>query len=167
MLSGHIRIAAEGIAVVRSAPPTDQLAHHVLGLVAGEHDDHPAREWLLYIGRTAAEDVARRLERYGYLARCGGRWRAARWVPVDADSAFAPLLRARSALDASRPVTMHNAMLAGLLAACGLGFRLAQYAPPRAGRSVEQAVAQLGPQPRELIAQTQAAVDGALLAHRV
>jgi hypothetical protein len=62
---------------------------------------------------------------------------------------------------------MHGAVLAGLVIACGLGFRLAQYAPPRAGRSVEQAVAQLEPGPRELIAQTQAAVDGALLAHRV
>lgn len=167
MLSDHIQIALEGIVVTRVAPPAEQLAHHVLDLVTGEHDDHAVREWLLYIGRTAADDVARRLERQGYLARRGSRWRAARWVPVDADSAFAPLLRARSALDVSRPLTLHSAMLVGLLTACGLGFRLAQYAPPRAGRSVEQAVAQLGPGPRELIAQTQAAVDGALLAHRV
>jgi hypothetical protein len=62
---------------------------------------------------------------------------------------------------------VHGAVLAGLVTACGLGFRLAQDGPPRTGRSVEQAVAQLGPGPRELIAQTQAAVDGALLAHRV
>jgi hypothetical protein len=167
MLSGHIHVEPEGIAVARSAPPADRLAHHILDLVTSEAEDHPVREWLLYIGRTAAEDVARRLEQYGYLARRGGRWRASRWVPVDADSAFSPLLRARSALNASQPLTVHNAALAGLVTACGLGFRLAQYAPPRAGRSVEQAVAQLGPGPRELIAQTQAAVDAAVLAHRV
>jgi Golgi phosphoprotein 3 GPP34 len=167
VLSDHIQVGPDGIAVVCFVPPADDLARHVLGLVTGEDEDHLVREWLLYIGRTAADDVAQRLARSGYLARRGGRWRVARWVPVDADSAFAPLLRARSALDASRPLTVHSAVLAGLVTACGLGFRLAQYAPPRVGRSVEQAVTQLGPGPRELIAQTQAAVDSALLAHRV
>ena len=167
VLSDHIRVGPDGITVVYFAPPTDELARKALGLVTREGEDHTVREWLLYIGRTAAEDVARRLERHGYLARRGSRWRGTRWVPVDADNAFAPLLRARSALDLSRPVTVHSAVLVGLVTACGLGFRLAQYGPPRTIRSVEQVVAQLGPGPRELIAQTQAAVDGALLAHRV
>jgi hypothetical protein len=166
MLSGNIQVTPDGIAVADLAPPADELALHVLDLVTGEHEDHSLREWLLYIARTTAEDVAGRLEQDGYLVRRGSRWRS-RWMPVDADSAFAPLLRARSALDTSRPLTMHGAVLAGLVTACGLGFRLAQYAPPRAGRTVEQAVAQLEPGPRELIAQTQATVDGALLAHRV
>ena len=58
-----------------------------------------------------------------------------------------------------------GAVLAGLAVACGLGFRLEQYATP-AGRSLDEAVGYLGPDLRELIAQTQAAVDSALLSHR-
>jgi hypothetical protein len=64
-------------------------------------------------------------------------------------------------------LTAHSAALAGLVVACGLGFRLAQYAPPHTVRVVDQAVALLSPGLQELIAQTQAAVDSAVLAHRI
>jgi hypothetical protein len=167
MLSASVWIGPDGVAVARSAAPADELAQHVLHLVAQEREPHPVREWLLYIARTAVGDVARRLERSGYLVRSGGRWRGGRWVPADSDCAFAPLLRVRAALDASRPLTVHGAVLAGLVVACGLGFRLAEYTPPRAGRSVEDATGQLGSELRELIALTQVAIDSALLAHRV
>jgi hypothetical protein len=111
--------------------------------------------------------VSSRLERSGYLTRAGGRVprRSGRWVPVDADWAFAPMLRVRAALDPARPLAGHEAALAGLAVACGLGFRLDQY-QTAAGRSVEEAVGRLGPELRELIAQTQAAIDSALLSHR-
>jgi hypothetical protein len=56
-------------------------------------------------------------------------------------------------------------VLAGLAAGCGLGFRLAQY-PPGPGYRPDQAAARLDPGLRELIAQTQAAVDSAVLCHR-
>ena len=39
---------------------------------------YPVREWLLFLARTAANDVAGRLERSGYWARAG-RWRP--WRP--------------------------------------------------------------------------------------
>jgi hypothetical protein len=84
---------------------------------------------------------------------------------VDADWAFSPLLRVRSALDPARPFTAREAVLAGLASACGLGFRLEQYLPPP-GRSLEEALGQLDPGVRELIAQTQAAIGSAVLAHR-
>jgi len=173
MLEGSISLRHDGVVVAGRTLPGDGLACHVRGLVAAEHEPHPARDWLLFVARTAAGDVARRLERSGYVTRASGRgpWRAGRWVPVDADSAFAPMLRGRSALDATRPLSVNGAALAGLATACGLGYRLAEYAPPRTGRSLEETVAQLGPALRELIAQTQtqtqAAVDGALLSHRV
>jgi Golgi phosphoprotein 3 (GPP34) len=73
MLSGHIHVEPEGIAVARSAPPADRLAHHILDVVTGEAEDHPVREWLLYIGRTAAEDVARRLDARATRLRPGSR----------------------------------------------------------------------------------------------
>ncbi len=64
-----------------------------------------------------------------------------------------------------RPLSAYGAVLAGLALAAGLGFRLDQY-ETAAGRSIEEAVGQLGPGLQELIAQTQAAIDSALLSHR-
>ena len=103
-------------------------------LVAAEQEPHPVREWLLFLARSAAGDVAGRLERSGYLTQAGGRipWRPRRWVPVNPDWALAPLLRVRSALDPARPLPAHGAVLAGLAVACGLSFRLDQYQPPAA-----------------------------------
>jgi hypothetical protein len=75
------------------------------------------------------------------------------------------MLRVRSALDPARPVTGHAAALTGLAVACGLGFRLDQY-QTQAGRPVQDALAVLGPGLQELIAQTQTAVDSAVLSHR-
>jgi len=169
MLTGKIQIMAGEVAVADSAPPQDALAGSVLGLVVSEHQQHPARDWLLFLARTAAGDVARRLERSGYLTQTSARrpWRAQRWVPVDADCAFAPLTRVKSALDPSRPVTAQGAALAGLAAACGLGSRLLPYLPPKTRRRLDEAAGQLDPALRDLIAQTQAAVDSALLSHRV
>jgi hypothetical protein len=171
MLAGSITLGHDGTVFagpVFAGPgvPGDALARQVLGVLAAEQP-LPVREWLLFLARTAAEDVARRLELAGYLRRAGGRvpWLPVRWVPVDADWAFAPLLRARSALDPARPWSAYGAVLAGLADACGLGFRLAQYAP-QADRSVEQAARRLPGGLRELIAHTQATVGSALLCHR-
>lgn len=169
MLLGNISVRHEEVVAANRPAPKEVLARHVLDLVLNERQRHPVRDWLLFVGGTAAGDVARRLERSGYVTRAGRRvpWRDGRWVPVDADSAFAPLLRVRAAQDVTRPLSAYCATLAGLAMACGLGFRLVEYAPDRIGRSLEEAVAQLGPGLRELIQQTQAAVDSALLSHRV
>jgi hypothetical protein len=115
----------------------------------------------------AERDVASRLERSGYLTRVAGRvpWRPQRLVPVDADWAFAPLVRIRSALDPARPLLTYGALLTELAFACGLGFRVDQYAPPPR-RHPDDMTRQVGPWLSELIAQTRAAVDGALLSHR-
>jgi hypothetical protein len=85
----------------------------------------------LFVARTAERDVACRLERSGYLTWVAGRvpWRPQRLVPVDADWAFAPLVRIRSALDPGRSLPTHGALLTELAVACGLGFRVDQYAP--------------------------------------
>jgi Golgi phosphoprotein 3 (GPP34) len=168
MLSGSISLRHDGAVVPARILPGDELARQVLDQIAGEHEPYPVRDWLLYLARTAAEDVARRLERAGFVRRSGGRGRrrCGRWVPVDPDWAFSPLLRVRAALDPARPCTARQAALTGLADACGLSFRLAQYASPP-GRSPQEAAGHLDPGLRELIAQTQAATGSAVLAHRL
>jgi len=167
MLAGSVAVTAAGAAVWRSTLPGGELACQVQRVLAGERQPFPVREWLLFVARTADRDVARRLEQSGYLTWAGGRvpWRPQRLVPVDADWAFAPLVRVRSALDPARPLPTNGALLAGLAVACGLGFRVDQYAPPLR-RHLNDINRQLGPSLCELIAQTRAAVDGALLSHR-
>lgn len=154
---------------VADRPPREELAAHVLGLVAGEQEAHPVRDWLAYLGRTASADVARRLAAAGYLVEAGRwfPWRPGRWVPVDRDSAFAPVLRVRAALDPARPLTVEGVVLAALAESCGLGFRLSEYAPAHGARPVGQVAVQLGPSLCDLIAVTRAAVDSAVLTHRV
>lgn len=169
MLTDMIRIAAG--AVVTAGHPTtdDQLGRDVLHQMASEHQERPVRDWLAFLARTAARDVALRLARSGYLSQASTRrpWRGERWVPVDSDCAFAPVTRVKTALDPSRSATAAGVALAGLAAGCGLGSRLSLYLPPGAYRHLDAAVHQLDPGLREVIAQTQAAVDSALLAHRV
>jgi hypothetical protein len=168
VLAGIISLTDGQIAVADS-PPREELAAHVLGLVAGEREVHPVRDWLAYLGRTAPANVARRLADAGYLVEAARwlPWRSSRWVPVDRDSAFSPVLRVRAALDPARPLTVEGVVLAGLAEACGLGFRLAQYTPAHGARPMEQMAVQLGPSLCDLIAQTKAAVDSAVLTHRV
>ncbi len=166
-LLGKIWVQPDRTTVADPTRPEDDLAGLVLGLLCSEQ--HAARDWLLFLARTAARDVARRLANSGYLSRVSARrpWRGERWVPVDSDCAFTPLVRVIPALVPSRRVSVHGACLAGLANACGLGPRMFSYAPPHATREcLDQAVRQLSPGLCQLIAQTQAAVESAVLAQR-
>jgi hypothetical protein len=111
--------------------------------------------------------VAVRLEEAGYLEHVRGRvpWSQGRWVPVNRDWAFAPVLRARAALDPTRPLTAYSATLAGLTVACGLGFKLSEYQTPTS-RPVQDAVVQLSPALQVLIAQTEIIIESAALSYR-
>jgi hypothetical protein len=167
MLGGSIGPRYDGTVLAGRTWPADDLTRRVRDQIAAEPEPRSLTEWLAYLARTAAPDVAARLERAGYLTRARDwvPWRPGRRVPVDPDWAFGPLLRVRSALDRSRRFDPREAILAGLAVACGLRYRLDQYAVPT-GRSLEEATGFLGAGPRELIARTQAAVDSALLSHR-
>lgn len=168
MLAGRIRCWRGLIIPAGGAPPGDELAARVLGLVVSEPEHRPPRDWLRYLARSATGEVAARLAGAGYLSRAPGRrfGPAARWVPVDPDSAFAPLIRVKSALRSPGLDSTHTT-LAALAAATGLSHHLARYLPAQAHRRLGEAAGWLGPGLRELIEQTQAAVDGALLSHRV
>ena len=168
MLAGCIGLRQDSTVVItRDTPQGAVQQHPLLKQVADEPGPQPVRSWLRFLARSAARDVALRLEEAGYLQHVRSRvpWSQGQWIPVNPDWAFAPMLRVRSALNPARPLTAHAAALTGLAVACGLGFRLDQY-QTQAGRPVQDAVAQLGPGLQELIAQTQTAVDSAVLSHR-
>ena len=166
MLGASISLRADGAVLTGRTWPADELARRVRDQIAAEHEPHLVRDWLLFLAWTAAADVARRLERAGYVKRVGRRvpWQPRRWVPVDGDSAFSPLLQVRAALDPARPSPAHGAVLAGLATARA---RLPPGPVPGIGRpSPGRGLTQLSPRLQELITQTQAAVDSAILSHR-
>jgi hypothetical protein len=166
VLADKLTIWPDWVGPADHSPPRDELSRAVLALVLSER--HPARDWLAFLARSAARDVAMRLERHGYLTMAWSRrpWRDDRWVPVDPDCAFAPLFRAQAALDPAKQVTAPSVALAGLAAACGLGPRLLPYGPPGGRRRLAETVRQLPADLREVIAQTQAATDSLLLSQR-
>lgn len=168
-LEGAIRFQGDQIVLLALAPRADELARSVLDVLASERDRLTARDWLMFLASTAANAVPQRLERAGYLMRVASRrpWRRHRWIPVDSDRAFARLVRVRAVIEPGRTATASDVVLTGLAAACGLGPRILQYGPPNARHRLEAAVRRLHPDLRELIAQTQAAVDSALLSHRM
>ncbi len=171
VLPGAIRIW-RGLVIPGGGPPSaDALTHMVLSVVAREREHLPTRDWLVFLARTATEDVASRLGEAGFLtrARTAGWWpgRAPRWVPADPDSAFAPLVRVKAAVDACGPVPVQHVLLGRLATACGLGHQMSLYLPSAARLHLEEAARYLDPDLRALIAATQTAVESALLAHRM
>jgi hypothetical protein len=159
--------AAGGDLLARYARTGEPVRQHVLDLIIAEPAPRPARDWLLFIGHSAATEVAGRLERSGYLtrpaSRIPGRYR--HLVPGDRDWAHCALLRAHAALDAARTPGPYMALLGGLALASGLGFRFADFTGAPA-RSADEAIRMLSPPQRELIAHVQATADSVLLSHR-
>ena len=87
MLGGSISVWREGTVTAHRSWPADDLGRRIRDQVAAEREPHPLRDWLLFLARTAAEDVARRLEQAGYLRHVRS-WipgHPVRWVPVAAD----------------------------------------------------------------------------------
>lgn len=169
MFAGAVRVRAGGIQLTPAGEPGDSLGRHILSVLQSERDWHPVREWLLFLGAEAEQAVATRLSRAGYVAAASaGRWRRKpRWMPKDSDCAFASLLRVKAVMERDRPVQIADVALTGLAMACGLGPRVLQFGPADARSTVETSIRQLPFDFRELIAQTQAAIDSALLSHRV
>jgi hypothetical protein len=165
-MADRITIGAGWVATVAGADPADPVGRRLLDLVAAEPEPHGVADWLAALATTAAADVAGRLSDAGYLERHPAPWRRGdRWVPTDSSCAFTPVIRAAGALRPSRPLTVPGATLAALADACGLGPLVMRHATAGA-RSPEEAAAFLPPALQYLVAQTRAAVDATLLAHR-
>ena len=168
LLEANIGIEYGSVRVTGGTVPRDELARSLLELIAKESEPRPVRDWLEYLALSAADDVAHRLQRVGYLVKAASRkpWRSGRAVPANSDTAVMALVRACSAFNASRPLTASAATLACLATASGLGYRLEEYGHTTR-RTLADVMTCLGPELYELISQTQAAVDSALLSHRM
>jgi Golgi phosphoprotein 3 (GPP34) len=168
LLTSQISLRRDNALVICCDVPYEVVSQHpVLKQITSEPGPQSLPAWLRFLSRTAKREVALRLEAAGYLQHIRGRipWIQGQWIPVNQDWAFAPVLRVRAALDAARPLTTHGAALTGLAIACGLGFRVSQYRT-QARRTVIDAIAVLDANLQDLIAQTQTAVDSAVLSHR-
>jgi hypothetical protein len=169
MLGGAITAAGGLLGATREIRPPGALAGLVHGFMVAENQALPPRDWLAVFSAHAPRQVAERLAQAGYLTRAAS-WRlrpAGRWKPVDANCAFAPLVRVRRVLRGESPATQPDVVLAGLASACGLGPLLLQYGPPGARNQLDDAVRSLPPAWRDLVGEVQVAVDSALLSHRL
>ena len=92
MLAGGIRLW-RGMIVPAGGPVSrDGLARAVLVQVTSEREYLPPRDWLLFLARTAAADVATRLEHAGYLTRAPAR---RRWCGASGGFPWTPTPRSR------------------------------------------------------------------------
>ena len=162
-----LRQQDRAVMITREAPHDAVRRHALFKRIADQPEPKPVGSWLRVLAQGAEHDVAVRLEEAGYLEHVRGRmpWSQGRWVPVNRDWAFAPVLRARAAIDPARPLTAYSATLVGLTLACGLGFKLSEYQTPTS-RPVQDAVAQLGPAIQVLIAQTETTIESAAMSYR-
>jgi hypothetical protein len=163
----RVRVVPEAVLVSDRTPLRDGVLTDVLGRLTGEAETHEPREWLIYLGLTAADEVAGRLGEAGYLQRAQRKWgRAQPWIPVSSDAAYMPVNRALRALNPSYRLALYNVALVALAEASGLGPRLQASGPDRCLDQLPAVEAQLGPDLRELIVQLRLAVATVVLSQR-
>lgn len=164
----RVRVMPEVVLVSDPTPLRDALLTDVLGRLVNEPEPHEPREWLTYLGLTAADEVAARLGDAGYLQQAPRRWgRARSWIPVSPDAAYMPVNRALRALNPRYRLALYNAALVALADAAGLGPRLQSCGPDRCLDQLPAVVAQLGPDIRELIVQLRLVVATVVLSQRM
>jgi hypothetical protein len=86
MLAGWIGLRRDSaVVIVPGVAQGTVLRHALLKQVADEPGPQPVQAWLRFLARSAARDVALRLEQAGYLGhvRSWIPWRQVRWVPVN------------------------------------------------------------------------------------
>lgn len=154
----------DAVTICPEIPRRAAAAHPVLSLIAAETRPLPVRDWLMFLSRTAADQVGERLEQEGYVARSRSRIPGlpARLVPEDRDWAFAPITRISAALRSHHQPGLYGTVLAGLAVASGLGYRLDPYVTG-AGPAAEALAARLPASLQRLIAHTQTAVSASVL----
>ncbi|NIL56946.1 GOLPH3/VPS74 family protein [Salinispora arenicola] len=161
-----IVIGSDQVCVVSRTPPPDVLAHTVLGQLAGEVAGHTVRTWLAFLSQTSRERVALRLLRSGHVRVETGRrllTRSTVYVPTDSHVAVWPWARLSTRLRQGKPLDRFDTVLAGLLVATDLYWRVLDGAPGHVVAGLRQMVAVAPPSLRLLLSHTEAAVGDAVL----
>ena len=141
MLSGHaglmygaVHVGSDLTRIGQHPPawePGDTVAATVWTRLLDEPEPRDVGLLLDYLGRDAADLVAGRLVRAGVLYRRGSRLPGlARYVPVDPDTAFGPVVRLHGALPHAETLPVQAALLGGLVDAAGLTSTVLDTAPP-------------------------------------
>ena len=140
MLSGHAGLMYGAVHVgadltrLGQRPPAWEPSDTVAGTVWTRLLEEPAPRdvglLLDYLGRDAADLVAGRLLRAGVLYRRGSRLPGQpRYVPVNPDTAFGPVVRLHGTLTHAETLPVTAALLGGLLDAAGLISTVLDTAP--------------------------------------
>jgi Golgi phosphoprotein 3 GPP34 len=170
MLLEKISTAGDGLvlAITRYAPQ-DALMHAVLDQLAGEREAHNLRTWIAFLGQSATDWVAARLERTGHVRHTEVRRllrTEPRWVPTDMSVAATPGALLRHHLNHRQPLEPPEIVLAGLVEAIGLTSLVLWGVPSRTVEYRDWCLSTLPTPLQELIAETTAAVAAAVLSHR-
>lgn len=169
MLEQRITIEQDQVRVLSRVPPADTLTGSVLYQLVREPRDHPVGEWLVFLARHSAAQVADRLRHAGYIRPEQSRWRrrgAMVFSPVDINEAAGPVSRLATMLGRDEPMTWQDWALCGLAWATDLDGRLTWTGGAPARRYLVHIVAHLTPSLHALVAHLRAAVGAAAVTGR-
>lgn len=169
VLDGRITVSADQVQVIDRRPPMDALAHTVLDHLMAEPGSHSIRTWLVFLARSAPDQVAERLWRAGHIRRERSRrvWRTETiYPPTDVNTAYAPTARLANNLGHGRQLTWPEAAVAGLVVATGLEGHVLYTSDPAARDYLRHIVSHLTPDLHELTWHLHAAVGDAVLTGR-
>lgn len=169
VLEDRITVDGDRVRVLSRRPPADTLAATVLHQVVREIEDHPVREWLVFLAHHSAEQVADRLRRAGYIRAEQSRRRRRRpmiYPPTDPNAAYGPTARLATKLARDEPMTWPEAVLCGLVVATGLDGYLLYAADSAAHDYLRHILEHLTPALHALVWHLHAAVGDAVLTGR-
>jgi Golgi phosphoprotein 3 GPP34 len=169
MLAGKITVEGGLMVPTAGYAPPDALAHAVLDQLTAERERHGVRTWIAYLGQSATQRVAARLERKGHVREVEVRRLLrveVRWAPTDMSTAATPGALLRHHLDHRQPLEIGEIALAGLVEAIGLSPVVLWGVQSRTVEYRDWCVSTLAAPLRALIAETTAAVGAAVLSHR-
>jgi hypothetical protein len=169
VLFDRISVDRAAIRVIDEGPPEDALAYTVLEHLLAEPSVVGAKEWLLYLRHTAADQVGQRLLRAGHVRRVQTR-RLMRtttsYAPVDQNTFLWPATRLEMALRRREHVEPQDLFLAGLINVTDLHRTVIHGVPPST-TALHQLIPVLPPALRELLVITDAVFGDAVLTHRL